>query len=441
MNLHIIDLFGPYVIAAISNAIACTELILLLQYFCGGHLDISGKRLYLLFPSYFLVLFITNIFIPIPSLYMIMVLAMVYLTILGLSSLKLTDVLLTIPTFFLYTVFSIMPSYIFTTVFPYVDDSFSCFYLTLKLSDVITDLTIMLILVTIHIISQKKGLVFHITLREIALAMILFCLTMLILALCTMLFATSDYLDCADMFWRFFLPIAYVSCIVFYIYSLFEKRIRLENETLARIHMTYLQTQLDAMQNLQLQEDEIRKKRHDLKKHMAIIETLAEDGNYNEIKKYTKDLTASLPAAPVPISGNNIADIILTSRMEIANKKGITFGYEGSLAGLTDMPAPDICSILANALDNALEACENIENPYINVKAVRTRNFTTISVVNPVLVQRHIRGNLISTTKKDKVSHGYGLKIIQELAGKYHGKCLISCSKVEFSLRVQLQNP
>ena len=95
----------------------------------------------------------------------------------------------------------------------------------------------------------------------------------------------------------------------------------------------------------------------------------------------------------------------------------------------------------ANALDNALEACENIENPYINVKAVRTRNFTTISVVNPVLVQRHIRGNLISTTKKDKVSHGYGLKIIQELAGKYHGKCLISCSKVEFSLRVQLQNP
>ena len=440
MGYHII-FYSSYIITALVNSAAYIEIILLLQYFCGGHLNISGKRLYILWPACFLVFFLADVFIPGSHTEMIMVFAAIYLTILLLSSLKLADALLTVPAFFLYAIFSIIPTFIFKDLFPYVNDTFKIFAMRLQYSDVITDLTLLLILITIHIISLKKGLVFHITIREIVLAFVLFSLIMLMLALYSLSSIPENSVSYATVFWKIFLPASYFLCLFFYIYSLFEKRIRLQNETLARIQMTYLQTQFDAMQNLKLQDDEIRKKRHDLKKHMVVIETLAEDGNYDEIKKYTSELTSSLPAAPIAISGNNIADIILSNRMDIARERGIRFNYEGSLAGLSEMPAPDICSILANALDNALEACENIEDPYIDVKAVSSRNFTSISVKNPVLVKRHIHGNSISTTKKDKANHGYGLKIIQELAGKYHGKCLISCSKLEFSLRIQLQNP
>ena len=438
---HNIFFYSSDIISALANSMAVIEIILFLQYFCGGHLNISGKRLYILWPACFLAFFLAYVFIPGSHTDTISVFVAIYLTVLLFSSLKLVDALLTVPAFFLYAIFSIFPPFIFGALFPYVNDTFKILAMQLHYSDLITDLTMLLILITIHVISLKKGLVFHINIREIVLAFILFCLVMLIMALYSLATIPEDSLSYATVFWNIFLPVSYFLCLFFYIYSLFEKRIRLQNETLARIQMTYLQTQFDALQNLKLQEDEIRKKRHDLKKHMAIIETLAEDGNYDEIKKYTSELSSGLPAAPVAISGNNIADIILSSRMDTARERGIRFNYEGSLAGLSEMPAPDLCSILANALDNALEACENIEDPYIDVKAVCTRNFTSISVKNPVLVKRHIHGNSISTTKKDKANHGYGLKIIQELAGKYHGKCLISCSKLEFSLRIQLQNP
>jgi len=264
---------------------------------------------------------------------------------------------------------------------------------------------------------------------------------MLILAVFSIFDFSAKTNSPSDIFWMIMLPLSYVLCLFFYIFSLMEKRIRLQNESLAKIQISYLKTQLDAMQDLQLQETEISKKRHDLKKHMAIIETLAEDGNYKELKKYTSELADSFPVAKKPISGNNIADIIISKRMEIAMQKGIDFKFNGSLSGISGMPAPDICSLLSNALDNAIEACENVENPYLYVDANSTKYFTSVSVRNPVIVKRHIHGNKISSTKKDKKSHGYGITIMQEIANKYHGKCLISCSQLEFSLRIQLQNP
>ena len=105
------------------------------------------------------------------------------------------------------------------------------------------------------------------------------------------------------------------------------------------------------------------------------------------------------------------------------------------------MSDPDVCGLLANAYDNAIEACISQEHAYIHTKANSTKNHTFIEIRNSIPKRIKIHHNSLKTTKGDKYNHGYGLEIMKQIAHKYHGSCEISSSNTEFTLIFKLITP
>ena len=98
----------------------------------------------------------------------------------------------------------------------------------------------------------------------------------------------------------------------------------------------------------------------------------------------------------------------------------------------------DIYSLFGNILDNAIEACEKLDESerYIGLKVYKQNSFVIINVINPFSGKiKKENGNII-TTKNDKISHGYGLKSIKYVVDKYDGKIDINDRKNIFYLTI-----
>lgn len=140
-------------------------------------------------------------------------------------------------------------------------------------------------------------------------------------------------------------------------------------------------------------------------------------------------------------TGNKAADFIIHSKCKTAEAHHIDFTFNGSLEQLQAVAPPDICGLLANAYDNAIESCLTQENPYISTVVSSTRNYTVIQITNSVSRKVSVRGNRIPTTKKDKLSHGYGIDIMKRIAHKYSGSCTLYSDEETFAVKITLLNP
>ena len=102
----------------------------------------------------------------------------------------------------------------------------------------------------------------------------------------------------------------------------------------------------------------------------------------------------------------------------------------------------DMCIILSNALDNAIEANQTIDDPdgrYIKLKMYGNGSYTVISVTNPTdKIPVKSSGNSYITSKKDNENHGFGLKSIENTAKKYDGEMLTKCEDSVFTLVIKL---
>ena len=112
--------------------------------------------------------------------------------------------------------------------------------------------------------------------------------------------------------------------------------------------------------------------------------------------------------------------------------------------GLQFVETGDLYLLLRNALDNAIEAVEQLEKAerrVIDVKVYRRDQVLMIQIQNPYSGRLVLRNGLPRTTKSDPRFHGYGLKLIRQIAKKYGGEITVNGENRMFSLRVILPIP
>ena len=138
-------------------------------------------------------------------------------------------------------------------------------------------------------------------------------------------------------------------------------------------------------------------------------------------------------------TGNPVTDVILAEKRKEAQERGIGFICDFHYPEKTGINAFDVSIILNNALDNAMEAAEGCERPFIDIKSWRQRNVYMIEVRNPFI------GNLITDREsglpesaKGGSGHGFGLKNMQKVARKYHGDIDVRQEKNGFVLTVMM---
>ena len=125
----------------------------------------------------------------------------------------------------------------------------------------------------------------------------------------------------------------------------------------------------------------------------------------------------------------------------MAQKSGIATHFQVDSLEKIAVPSMDICTILSNALDNAIEAnvkIEKMSDRYIETKITNDESGIFISIKNPSLEAPKKRaGNYISS-KTDKENHGLGLKSIKRTVDKHKGDMFIKYENEVFTIIVNI---
>lgn len=117
---------------------------------------------------------------------------------------------------------------------------------------------------------------------------------------------------------------------------------------------------------------------------------------------------------------NDIIDVILHTKKSECEHLGIAFSFSLLLPEVIHIPDPELISLFFNLLNNGTEACEcsGQSTPFIHLSVNYKGDFLSIHMENskdPSISFRHI------TTKEDRLSHGFGLSIIEEICRQRNG--------------------
>ena len=121
-----------------------------------------------------------------------------------------------------------------------------------------------------------------------------------------------------------------------------------------------LKKQRDEVQNIY---QTMRAWRHDYHNHIQSIKALLSMGKNEQLSEYLDNLESDLDSIDIAIRTGNVGlDAILSSKVSIARKKKIDVNCTAKVPDQLKITDVHLCAIVGNLMDNAIEACEKIEN-------------------------------------------------------------------------------
>lgn len=166
---------------------------------------------------------------------------------------------------------------------------------------------------------------------------------------------------------------------------------------------------------------------HDFNHHMGVLLELSRQQDTSKMKEYIDGLMEThYKELPMCKSGNDVINAIINYKVTEAREHHIRFRYNVN----TDVPSSflpvDLCAILANQIDNAFDACKQIENLSQRVTEVHiwqnSDNLFLFQVINSVESNPLAQNPNLRTTKSDHSRpHGLGIESIRTAAEKYGG--------------------
>lgn len=173
---------------------------------------------------------------------------------------------------------------------------------------------------------------------------------------------------------------------------------------------------------------------HDLKNHVKILEYYMRKKEYEKANAYITKISEPINMLSRQIwCGNEIVNLILNYKMEQAMEKGIEFRAEIEEVGEVKIKDTDLCAILSNLLDNAIDACGKIEGEekWIEIQISNQAKMFFIKIENTWNIEKR-------NEKPDpkKPIHGYGKKSARVSVEKYGGT--IEWIETEQTVEVQV---
>ncbi len=189
--------------------------------------------------------------------------------------------------------------------------------------------------------------------------------------------------------------------------------------------------------------DDLRAFRHDFNSHVFILQKLAKDEQWEQIKTYLQKLCEIHINNYYISTGNLIADAIINNFYNSLDKD-ILFKTSGYFNSECFVESFDICTILSNLANNASEALSKKDIPgtkeiYIDIES--SVNRISILMKNTSVNYEEDKTNNIQTTKNDKENHGFGLANIRKTARKYHGFIKTAYKNYMFYTYIVLNKP
>lgn len=225
-----------------------------------------------------------------------------------------------------------------------------------------------------------------------------------------------------------FLLYLVIGCIVvinvstyFLLIQLSKKHNLTLEHTLLKQHYKH---QAESITEIKNQYEELQKVRHDFNNTLSIVQTLCENNDPENAKKYISQYFNSQKQAVHFTSTNNeYVNAIINSMLSKAYKENII--VKSNIASKIEWTNNiDLCNLIGNLFENAITASkECTDRKEIFFEISKTPNGLEIFIKNTIPKSVLENNAELKTSKKNKKQHGYGTKIIKEIADKYSGLC------------------
>ncbi len=196
---------------------------------------------------------------------------------------------------------------------------------------------------------------------------------------------------------------------------------RLAEHRAARYQNDLLARHVEEVQNIYHQ---MRGWRHDYHNHIQTIKAFLEMDRLDELGGYLDRLNDDLDRVDTTLkTGNLHLDAILNSKLSLIANRGIRVNAKAQVPSTLTVTDVDLCVILGNLLDNAMESCERLppgDDRFIRVYVGVMGEQLYLSVTNAAAAGVRKLGRMQYQSEKGG-SHGFGLSRVDALVARYGG--------------------
>lgn len=202
----------------------------------------------------------------------------------------------------------------------------------------------------------------------------------------------------------------------------------------------FLSMQQAQYDNLQVAIGETRRARHDMRHHFNALSSLAERGEWDTLREYLTNVQQDIPASELNLCDNHAADSVLSHYGILCKNNDIPFITKLNLPRELPIPEMELCLVLSNLLENALEASlrTNAEKRFISVQAyLHSRSVILLTVENAFDGRINIKSGIFQSSKRR--GDGVGIESVRHISEKNGGYSRFRYDKGKFRADVMLR--
>lgn len=223
----------------------------------------------------------------------------------------------------------------------------------------------------------------------------------------------------AVQFMPFIISAVYFVFVLFY-YAEMQKQIRIERER-DMLDMQFKQAQLELTSLRQMQQNAATY-RHDMRHHFSLLHALAYNEQIEEIKEYLQTAQSDIDAiTPIRFCENETINLILSSFTVKAKQSEIQLMIDVKLPEFLPFSDTELCSLLSNALENAIKATREIADKnerLINLRMYSKNNKLCIDLRNKYKTEPIFQRDLPISKEQ---GHGFGTKSMAHIVERHGG--------------------
>lgn len=299
----------------------------------------------------------------------------------------------------------------------------------------VPEISLFIVLLLLKRYANKKAMKVSLTLGE-GIFLTLYCVFSPILTEILMVLNSYFQNNTFNMAWITFI----LALDIMVIYAIAHRKTARYYKGLSENYRSQFDVEYTYFEEYKKNNKEMAHFRHDWNNHMIMMQSLLEDGKYEEAKEYFSALPGvGEKQRNKTATGNEAVDMVLSSKLPLFESAGIVFDFTGNLSRLKGMETVDICILFSNLVDNALEAARKCEKDrYYKIRVTESPNVLLITMENSMTGEIIKNGNVLHTTKIDAENHGIGMQNVSEIIKKYNGEYEIETTSGKFIVRIIL---
>lgn len=176
--------------------------------------------------------------------------------------------------------------------------------------------------------------------------------------------------------------------------------------------------------------------RHDLRHHLAMLDSLLSTGREEQAAAYIREVQSEIGAiTPIRCCENETVNLLLGAFRDRAEAQGVNLMIKASLPAELSLPDTELCALFSNGLENAANAVARLPEgeKRIDLYCGIKQGKLLIEIRNPYAGEILMEDGLPRT---DASSHGYGCRSIRSIALRRQGMCSFDAAQGMFTLRV-----